>query len=651
MRTLLGSWRQAPGLLIWNIVAAGTLVFLYITLVSETSVGLSISRVVSSSLQEMLFLIAIVSVGTNKLIKKRRVNFHVKVLTPWISILGMAFCVILAINPVLLSWLDARWGYSKIGGVLPWSDARGYFEGAYRLLNAEQLDSFNSRRPINAAMFAFRLLLSDGHLYWALILQAAGFGLALFFFLRELSKFVSFSGLVIACSVGYSFAIPFLDITLSETLGLTLSLAAATVLLRFISTGQAGLYYFSILLLSLAVSARSGPYFVILLLVLYAPVILENSYLRRLIVFASAALCSLGGTIYSMLLNTLYGASSLDQNGNFGYTLYGIAKGGVGWTAYQTDFAGRTFETESAMARAVFVEAINSIITDPTLFIKGLWLGLRSYLDFGFYGFVPGLPSYIFFTFFVLGWVTLNQKTSNPRLRNISLVWLVGLLVSVPFIFQDGGFRVTATGLPIFMILPALGMAILEGPKVTGDSLLMSTSDFGRVHRPFQSRQILSFLQVLLMCMTMLIIGVIPSYFDVGLVPDVSRELHICQTGETPITAELGPRQPAFLHSNTNVSRQANSQPTAWYLAQVNGHGIEIADALRKVPADLYLVGAMNQTLGEVSSVYLLISPKDLPDRPRLRNMCGTLIDDPLGAQYSIYHVRFIPEGDEEGSK
>jgi hypothetical protein len=623
-------------------------VILYLALVTETDVGLSFSRTLSGYLQEVLVLLTMVSIGLNKLYNRtsRRLPY-LKGVAPWLPSLGMSFCVILAINPVLLSWLDSQWSYSKIGGALPWSDARGYYEGSFRLLNAEQLDSFNSRRPINAIMFAFRLLLSDGHLYWALVLQGLGFGLVFFLFLKELSKFVGVAGLMIACAVAYSFAIPFLDVTLSETLGLTLSLAAATSLLRFINNGKAGLFYFSILLLSLALSARSGPYFVLLLLVLCAPVIFATSHFQRLISLAVAALFSLAGTIYSTLLNVIYGSSALDQNGNFGYVLYGLAKGGLGWTAYQTDFTTQLFETDSELARAVFLEAIKSIIVDPTLFIKGLWLGLKTYLDIGFYGFVPGLSSYIFFTFFVLGWVVLSQKTTNPRLRNLSLVWFLGLLISIPFIFQDGGFRVTATGLPIFIVLPALGISMLEGSKRTGAFHATSSSDNQIAYHASWKSQILLFPPVFLACVAMLIIAVLPKFFDVGLVPDVSRKPHICNAQETPIMAELGPRQPAIFHSEINDSRQANSQTTAWYQAQVDRHGIEIADALRKIPSDVYLVEAMNQTFGRISSVFLLVSPKEVSDRPELRNMCGTPIDDPIGASYGIYHVRFIPETDE----
>jgi hypothetical protein len=628
------------------------LISLYLILVAQSSVGFSVAKGLSSHSQSFFLIVIIVSICLNRRQTKLKTkDNNQSQFTPILTCLGLAVCVIVAVNPVLLSWADSRWGYSKIGGVLPWSDAQTYYAGAYRLVNTEQLDSFNSRRPINAVMFAFRLLLSDGHLYRALVIQGLLFGLAFFYFLRELSKFVGFAGLVLAGAITYNFAAPFLDVTLSETLGLTLSFTAAAMMLRFVSNGRAALYYSSVLLFSLAVGARSGPYFVLILLVMCAPVMLANSHFQRFRAFSTAVFCSLGGTVYNMAINTLYGSSALDQNANFGYVLYGLAKGGLGWTAINSSyFADRVFNNEAEIARAVFVEALKSITTDPLLFAKGLWLGLKTYLDLGLYGFTPGVISYIFFTFFVLGCVVVGQKGINPRLRMLLLVWLVGLLVSIPFIFQDGGFRVTATGLPILVILPALGMSLLEKQKfafLANSTIAISVKEtVSKYQGTFHRRWALQFPPLLLMFMAMLMIAILPKIVDVGLVPSSSMKMHGCNSDETVITAELGPRSPAILHSETLDSSVMNSETTASYKAHI-GYGIEIADALHKVPPGTYLVEAMNQATRQYSSVFLLVAQKDMPDRPRLEKMCGTHIDDPIGAKYKMFNVRFLSEQEE----
>ena len=56
----------------------------------------------------------------------------------------------------------------------------------------------------------------------------------------------------------------------------------------------------------------------------------------------------------------------------------------------------------------------------------------------------------------------------------------------------------------------------------------------------------------------------------------------------------------------------------------------------------------MNQAAGEFSPVFLLVSEKDMPNIPRLENMCGIPIDDPTGARYGMYYVRLVPEQDQK---
>ena len=50
-------------------------------------------------------------------------------------------------------------------GYVPWSDARGHFEGGLRLLSDGAFGSFSERRPLNAAWLSVQLALSGGRLW------------------------------------------------------------------------------------------------------------------------------------------------------------------------------------------------------------------------------------------------------------------------------------------------------------------------------------------------------------------------------------------------------------------------------------------------------------------------------------------------------
>lgn len=61
--------------------------------------------------------------------------------------------------------------YSALFGLLPWSDAHAYYDGALHLADTGNQDSWNERRPINASLLTMRLGLAGFHLRIATVLQ------------------------------------------------------------------------------------------------------------------------------------------------------------------------------------------------------------------------------------------------------------------------------------------------------------------------------------------------------------------------------------------------------------------------------------------------------------------------------------------------
>ena len=68
-----------------------------------------------------------------------------------------------------------------------YSDAAGYLAGAYHLLAEGTLDEWNQRRPINAALFAMRLIGSGWNVDLAKWLQAVAVALAAAWAAREVA--------------------------------------------------------------------------------------------------------------------------------------------------------------------------------------------------------------------------------------------------------------------------------------------------------------------------------------------------------------------------------------------------------------------------------------------------------------------------------
>ena len=73
--------------------------------------------------------------------------------------------ILATLYPLFNSWLGfllpakLQGMCSSLGGILPYSDAHAYLEGAYQFEQTGILNSWNMRRPLNALFFAVRLLI------------------------------------------------------------------------------------------------------------------------------------------------------------------------------------------------------------------------------------------------------------------------------------------------------------------------------------------------------------------------------------------------------------------------------------------------------------------------------------------------------------
>ncbi|MEK9832989.1 MAG: hypothetical protein VW453_10385, partial [Rhodospirillaceae bacterium] len=74
--------------------------------------------------------------------------------------------------PLFGYWFAARTHPNAIAGVLPWSDAAGYYGCALSVLDGEGLHAFCQRRPAYSLYLAGLMRVAGGELQLALLLQA-----------------------------------------------------------------------------------------------------------------------------------------------------------------------------------------------------------------------------------------------------------------------------------------------------------------------------------------------------------------------------------------------------------------------------------------------------------------------------------------------
>ena len=148
-------------------------------------------------------------------------------------------------------------------GFVPWSDAEHYIAGGWMLLVDGTLSEWHSRRPINASVMQLRLLISGMDLHVLVLLNAAMLGLSTAYATFELKKefgALATAGFVLAI---FGYAQPYLPSTLSAMLGLCVGLLAFGALLRSARLGSIWLFAIGLALMSFALNARAGAFFVL----------------------------------------------------------------------------------------------------------------------------------------------------------------------------------------------------------------------------------------------------------------------------------------------------------------------------------------------------------------------------------------------------
>lgn len=371
--------------------------------------------------------------------------------------------------PLVHAWLIYPLGlesphtsYSALGGILPQSDASGYYGGAYHFLETGTLDAWNTRRPLNAILFAIRLMLSNHNFQIALILQALLCGLSCLLVANCIRKTFGKMAGIFTYLVLFFFAATFLPTTLSEILGLTLGNLAFVLLWRGNYTKHAQWLGFGALFLTIGLNARAGAFFILPLLILWTAL----QFGRRTAVFVILGI--IGGFIFNTMLLHLYSTSNGGAtHGNFAPTLFGIVAGGKGWTYAYTLYPELSTFSEALAAKFLYVKSYELFLENPFLLftgvLKGIWGFIKAIISF----FQFKLNGHFLFKAFIrlLGLAALcgglyRLKKLYPHYRRevgLVSIGLIAMVLSAGGIWVDGGLRVFATTMPFFAA--AIGIA------------------------------------------------------------------------------------------------------------------------------------------------------------------------------------------------
>lgn len=361
--------------------------------------------------------------------------------------------------------------YSSVGGVIPYSDASGYFTGAHRFIENGVLDSWNMRRPLNTLLLAFYLKISNFNFWSVMILQMGVCAIALSLYLKTLRQDLGILSTFAALFFIYYYAQMYIQTPLCEILGLTFGLFSFVLLWNGWQERNRFIFNLGMIALAVGLSARAGPNFMVLgFLVL---VYLDPFTKSRIKDLCYSILCFAVPFFLLSKLSSFFGTSGGMPFSNFGLTLYGLVSGGKGWTYAYNDpqvqnlLAG---QNEANEAMILYRESWNVFKGNPLL----IFFGMGKYLCKFFAWFVKQLSvgvgpvKYITTILSLAFWgiISFQIFRNRPKINRgflFFIITFISIASSSMIIFQDGGMRTFAVAIPFMGAL--LSVAFVAAPS------------------------------------------------------------------------------------------------------------------------------------------------------------------------------------------
>ena len=385
-------------------------------------------------------------------------------LSGWIGTLAsLSLTLILFALPISALWNSGISDGFIIGGLLPTGDAGGYYWEARRVLEFGNMSAWGSRRPLFSGVLATLLGLTQQNLQLTLAILVAITAISCFLAAREVQRSHGTAAGLMVITILFLFYRRFIGYTMTESLGLALGAVGFAILWRGTRQRQISYCLVGILLVTLALNARAGAFFILPALILWGSWSFRGTarFSWRFLL-GGASVVLLGFILNSILLKVIGSADSMAFS-NFSYTLYGLIVGG-GWTQVLQDHPQLSSMSDTEAAQKIYALAFEALRANPFALVTG---SLRAWEEFLFkdyvFSFIPDLKTNFFLQ--ILSVIALLNSSRCWREPNASLIVVatLGILASVPCVppWDADGMRAYAATIPFIATLPVMGFEFI----------------------------------------------------------------------------------------------------------------------------------------------------------------------------------------------
>ena len=375
-------------------------------------------------------------------------------------------------------WASGNTQSVSLSGLIPLYDASGYYIDALRLQYGLDVSSFTAMRPFFAGLLSLFLRLSENNLMTAFAIFTAIAGYSCYLACREIKRTHGAEVAVFVLMIMFLYYRHHSGTSMSETLGVAISLLGTALLWRGISAQKQGFALFGVGMISLALNIRPGAMFVLPALLLWGGWVFRGQGKFSLKFFAAGIVIVLLAFYANSRMVDFVSSSSGVPFENFAWAFYGLASGGNSWTYVFEANPQLSLLPDAEVTPAIYRLALELILSDPSLLFKGAffyWQKFFSNTWYNAYAFVAGDNYWVNeaarWGMYILGGLGIYKwfKDRNNPYTSLAVISALGVLASVPFVPPTDAYRVRlyAATIPFFALLPGMGLSLLR-EKVAG---------------------------------------------------------------------------------------------------------------------------------------------------------------------------------------
>jgi hypothetical protein len=564
--------------------------------------------------------------------------FYTQKKTSWLwETLSLTLTLVIFTLPLLRLWASAESNYNLVLGLLPWSDASGYYSDATRLLQGDLFKDFSGHRPLFASFLAVLLKISNGNIQVSILVLTIIIALSVFLLAREIRDSfgpLAGAGIILLLQMYYR---PYTGTLLTEQLGMPLGLIALSNLLY--ATRHKNKWCFSggLFILTFALYARAGAFFVLPAILIAGIFIFKEDDRFSAKVGSLFIVTLLAAWGANVVLVRMIAAPDTMSLGNFSYTIYGQAVGGKGWTQVFIDHPEIGLMDDTERSQTAYRLALDEILKDPSKLATGFFNAWKDFFVpsmFACFGFVQpgdkysGLIIQIILTVFLIVGAVLCFKRRQCDVYLLLLAITCGIFLSIPFIppSESASMRVYAATISIPSLLAWIGIS----------AVLPTTINFHQLSTDKHPQQILA-LSALGFGLVFLSTGgalIVKAMSQAPL-----RETVVCPAGLIPIQLELS--HGAYVQIVTNESGLHTLVPTISAkdfrksLREFPGVYHNLSDTfIQTITPPVLLTYTRNMLTNEF--VWLITPPELANSIGKTLHACG----ETVGQDFSMFYVK-----------